>query len=92
VRSESKRWAHDPGRKLTWEESIEDISIAVGEDLFPFFVATGKKLEKARFPSTTFLGRIMELQIAPIKPTPSGNVRLGSIGDYTRPLVPDPVE
>ena len=89
---QSQRWTHDPDRELTWEESIEDMSIAVGEDLFPFFIATGKKLEKARFPSATFLGETIEFPVAPIKLTPPGDVRLGVIGDYTKPLAPAPVE
>ncbi len=30
------RWKNDPMRLLTWEEMIEDMSLATGHDLFPF--------------------------------------------------------
>jgi len=45
---QQQRWAGEPGRKLTWEETITDMSIAVGEDLFPFFAKTGKALSIER--------------------------------------------
>ena len=79
----------DPGRKLTWQESIEDISIAVGEDLFPFFISTGKELERSRFANAIFLNQIIHLPIAPIEATLPGNVRLDAIDDYTKPLTPN---
>ena len=83
---QGKRWENEPGRRLTWEESIEDMSIAVGEDLFPFFHRTGKELERKRFEKAEFLGEIIELPAAPIEPTPPGNVRLDPIGDYEKPI------
>ena len=30
------RWQNEPDKRLTWDEMVEDMSIAVGEDLFPF--------------------------------------------------------
>ena len=85
---QSQRWQDDPDRKLTWEESIEDMSIAVGEDLFPFLRKTGKQLSRERFAETTFQGRTLHLPVAPIEPALPGNVCLDAIGDYTKPLVP----
>ena len=83
---QDRRWQDDPGRKLTWEESIEDMSIAVGEDLFPFFAKTGKELSRDRFERAEFMGAVIELPVAPIEPTPPGDVRLESIGDFTQPI------
>ncbi|MCP4453019.1 MAG: hypothetical protein GY809_16275 [Planctomycetes bacterium] len=64
----------------------EDMSIAVGEDLFPFFRKTGKPLAMGRFSKTVFQGKTMPLSIAPIEPTPPGHVCLDAIGDYTKPI------
>jgi hypothetical protein len=83
---QGERWKATPGRKLSWEEAIEDMSIAVGEDLFPFFKKTGKQLSKERFEKVEFGGSMLTLPIAPIEPTPPGDVRLDPIGDYTKPL------
>ena len=83
---QGQRWKDDPGRKLTWEESIEDMSIAVGEDLFPFFKKTGKQLSKERLKKAEFMGKTITLPIAPIEATPPGDVCLGPIGDYTDPI------
>jgi len=83
---QSQRWQHDPDKKLTWEESIEDMSIAVGEDLFPFFSKTGKQLNRKRFAEVVFLGKTLTLPVAPIEPTPPGDVCLDEIGDYTKPI------
>jgi len=80
------RWQHDPNRRLTWDETIEDMSIAVGEDLFPFFVKIGTTLTKSRFERATFQGQTMGLPVAPLEITPAGPVRLDPIGDYKRPL------
>ncbi|MCL2560762.1 MAG: DUF4350 domain-containing protein [Rikenellaceae bacterium] len=78
------RWADTPDKKLTWDEMIEDMSIAVGEDLFPFFVKLGTTTEKQRLETIEYEGRLIVLPPAPIEPTPAGNVRLEDIGDYTR--------
>jgi len=63
------------------------MSIAVGEDLFPFFRKTGKQLSRDRFAETRFLGRTLTLPVAPIEPTLPGDVCLDEIGDYTKPIV-----
>ena len=84
---QSTRWADTPDRRLTWDEMIEDKSIAVGEDLFPFFIKLGTTLERQRLEEIEFNGTMMTLPIAPIELTPAGNVRLDEIGDYTQTLV-----
>lgn len=76
------RWCESPDRQLTWEESVEDMSIAVGEDLFPFFRSIGVSLKRAKIGQVAFEGKKLKLKPAPIKPTAPGNVRLEEIGDY----------
>jgi hypothetical protein len=83
---QGERWRNDADRKLTWEETIEDMSIAVGEDLFPFFRKTGKELNSKRFETTVFRGETLTLPVAPIAATPPGTVRLDPIGDYRKPI------
>ncbi len=83
---QGRRWKDEPGRNLTWEESIEDMSIAVGEDLFEFFAKTGKELNRKRFTKAVFMGKEIALPVAPIDPTPPGDVCLDDIGDYTKPI------
>jgi len=80
------RWQDEPGHRETWEEMIEDLSIAVGEDLFPFFRAIGTTLAKERLERIKFQGRTLELPVAPLNTGPAGNVCLDPIGDYTKPL------
>ncbi len=85
---QSVRWTDAPGRKLTWDETVEDMSIACGEDLFPFFKRLGTTLNKDRFPQATFRGQTLPLSIADLDPTPAGPVCLDPIGDYKQPLKP----
>lgn len=80
------RWMDDPDRKLTIEDIITDMSIAVGEDLFPLFDKLGTTLNRTRLQEATFQGEIIELPVAPIKITKVGNVILDDIGDYKKPL------
>jgi len=80
------RWQNTPEHRLSWEEMVEDMSIAVGEDLFPFINKTGTVLEIKRMPSIEFEGQVLHLEEAPIEPTPAGNVRLEAIVDYKKPL------
>jgi len=80
------RWRHQPDRRLSWDETVEDMSIAVGEDLFPFFRKIGTTLTKERFESTVFNGKTIDLPIAPLEVTPAGPARLEPIGDYKEPL------
>lgn len=81
------RWADDPARDLTWEEMVEDMSIAVGEDLFPFFIRIGTSLDRKTMGKVEFKGKIYELPEAPIEATEPGHVRLEDIGDYKKPIV-----
>jgi len=83
---QQQRWAGQPRKRLTWEESIEDMCIAVGEDLFPFFAKTGKQLARRRLEQIEFMGETLKLPVAPIEPTRPGGVKLGPIRDYTKPL------
>ncbi len=83
---QGERWQDDPDRKLTWEETVEDMSIAVGEDLFPFFRKTGKELSRKRFETVVFRGETLTLPVAPIAATPPGNVCLDPIDDYRKPI------
>lgn len=80
------RWAVTPDKKLTWEEMIEDMNIAVGEDLFPFFIKLGTTLNRTSMGTVAYFGEDINLTPAPIEPTPAGNVRVEDIGDYTQPL------
>ena len=83
---QAKRWMDTPDRKLSWDDSIEDLSIAVGEDLFPFFVSTGKKLNRTRCTSVEFQNETLNLAISPLKATPPGNACLDNIKDFTKPI------
>lgn len=83
------RWQHDPDRRLTWDETVEDMSIAVGEDLLPFFAKIGTTLAKSRFERAAFQGQTMDLPVAPLEISPAGPVRLEAIGDYKH-LLPRP--
>jgi hypothetical protein len=84
------RWQDEPSRKLTWDETVEDMSIAAGEDLFPFFREIGTTLDKDRLERIEFMGETLELPVAPIHDGPTGNARFEPIGDYTKPIKPDP--
>ena len=76
------RWKDDPEHRLSWDEMVEDMSIAVGEDLFPFMRKAGTTLDKDRLEEIEFNGEIMKLEVAPIEVTPGGPVRIEAIGDY----------
>ena len=67
---------------------ITDMSIAVGEDLFPFFATTGKELTIKRLENVHFMGTTIDLAAAPIEPTAPGGVDLDPIGDFTKPIRP----
>jgi hypothetical protein len=73
------RWKEDPEHRLSWEEMIEDMSIAVGEDLFPFFKKLGTTLNKGRFGEVSFQGKPISLSVSPIEVTPAGPVRMEEI-------------
>ena len=82
------RWAKEPGRRETWEEMVEDMSIAVGEDLFPFFRQVGTSLKRERLERIEFQGQTLTLPVCPLDDGPAGKVCLDPIGDYTQPLKP----
>jgi len=65
---------------------VEDMSIAVGEDLFPFFRKLGCTLKRERLATIVFEGETLALPVADIDLGPAGNVRLDPPGDYTKPL------
>ncbi len=73
------RWKADPEHHLTWDEMVEDMSIAVGEDLFPFFIKVGTTLNKKRLERIEFQGKMIKLEIAPIEVTPAGPVRMEEV-------------
>jgi len=80
------RWQDDPKHELSWDEMVEDMSIAVGEDLFPFFRSVGTTLHKERFPNALFRGESLELPVAPITITRGGTACLEPVGDYRKKL------
>jgi hypothetical protein len=80
------RWAAEPDRALSWDDVVEDMSIACGEDLFPFFRKLGTSLGKERFPEAGFQGKKMALPEARIPMERAGDARLGPIGDFKKPL------
>ena len=80
------RWADTPDKNLTWDEMIEDMSLAVGEDLFPFFVKLGTTVNKQRLEMIEYEGKQIALPSAPIELTPAGNVRTEDIGNYKLPV------
>ena len=82
----STRWQDDPAHRETWTEMVEDMSIAVGEDLFPFFRKIGTTLDKDRLERIEFQGKTLELPVSPLDTGPAGKVRLDPIGDHTKPL------
>lgn len=84
----SMRWMGDAKHKEGWDEMVEDMSTAAGEDLFPFFNAIGTTLTKKRLERTTFLGETINLPVAPIDESLAGPVNLDPIGDFTKPITP----
>ena len=81
------RWMDTPEKVLTWEETVEDMSIAVGEDLFPFFRALNTSLDREVCGELLFNGEKITLPAARIDATtPPGKVNLSAIGDWSKPL------
>lgn len=79
------RWGDTPGRTLTWTDVAEDMSIAVGEDLFPFFRRINTTLGREELGHVEFLGTPLSLPPAVIELTDAGAARLEPIGDYRQP-------
>ena len=84
---QNNRWADTPAKNLTWDEMVEDMSIAVGEDLFPFFIKLGTTLQKNNIGEIVYAGETLKLKEAPIELTLAGNVRIEDITDYTKPII-----
>ena len=80
------RWKKDPTHRLTWDEMVEDMSIAVGEDLFPFLNKAGLSLQRNRLKSIEFNGETLSLKPAQIEVSKAGKVRLETIGNYKEAL------
>jgi len=83
------RWAVEPERKLTMTEMAEDMSIAVGADLFPFLRAVGTTLDRQDLGSIVFDGEELSLPVASLDTEPAGDARLEPCGDYRKPLAKD---
>ena len=83
---QSTRWADEPTRKLTWEEMTEDMSIAIGGDLFPFMRECGISLNRENIGSVEFQGKQIKLKPVKIKLITPGKVRLEEIGDYKKKI------
>jgi len=79
------RWKNDPEHHLSWDEMVEDMSIAVGEDLFPFFRKLGTTLQKSRLERIEYNGATIELPVALVEVTPAGAVRLEMIDPAKHP-------
>lgn len=80
------RWQNEPKKRLSIEEMIEDMSIACGEDLFPFFKRIGTTLQRDRLERVVFQGKTLSLPVAQIEISPAGDARHDPIGDFTKPL------
>lgn len=80
------RWAATPAKQLTWDEVVEDMSIACGEDLFPFMKKIGTTLSKDRFASAVFDGKTLNLSAAEISMGKCGRAIVRPIGDFKKPL------
>ncbi|MFC1561850.1 hypothetical protein ACFL4Q_02515 [candidate division KSB1 bacterium] len=80
------RWQDEPDRELTWDEVVEDMSIAVGEDLFPFFRKIGTTLTRERLQYAEFMGETIELLPASIEINKTGPPLIDKIRDYKNPI------
>jgi hypothetical protein len=86
----NERWADEPQRQLTWDEVVEDMSIAAGEDLFPFFREIGTTLTKEKLGEVTFRGKKLTLPVSPIRVRPLSPVpRVEPCGDWRKPVPTD---
>ncbi len=80
------RWESDPKRQLTWDETIEDMSLAVGEDLFPFFNELNTSLSRKEMGEIEYKGEKVSLPKARIQIHTPGSVKLDNIADPRKPL------
>ncbi|MCX7800532.1 MAG: hypothetical protein N2109_09345 [Fimbriimonadales bacterium] len=82
------RWDSEPERALSWDDVVEDMSLAVGEDLFPMMRRIGTTLSRDRWPEGEFQGRRIRLAPAEFDLTPAGDPITEPIGDWRKPLPP----
>lgn len=80
------RWKNEPQRQLTFEETFEDMSIAVGEDLFLFINSLGISLDRKKMGTVDFNDKQIDLKPTRIKIKSPSKIQLDSIGDYTKEL------
>ncbi|MGL5683179.1 MAG: hypothetical protein ACRDDZ_09050 [Marinifilaceae bacterium] len=80
------RWAETPQHRLTWEEMVEDMSIAVGKDLFPFIKACGIGLNRDKIGAIEFNGKKQKLKPAQIEVIAPGKVHMDDIANYKQPI------
>lgn len=86
----NERWASEPRRQLSWDNVVEDMSLAAGEDLFPFFREIGTTLSKERAGELEFRGQRVSLPIAGIRVRPLSLVpRVEPCGDVRKPVPTD---
>lgn len=76
------RWQDEPTRLLSWEEMIEDMSLATGNDLFPFFISLNTTLERRELGEVVYQGKRVKLPKAVIPIIEPGNVCLTPIENY----------
>lgn len=80
------RWKDEPQKELTFEETFEDMSIAVGEDLFPFIRSIGVSLNRNKMGTVYFNGEKINLKPARIRAKAPSKIILEPAGDYTKEL------
>lgn len=76
------RWEDEPMRKLSWEETVEDMSLAVGADLFPFFISLNTGLGRKEMGEVEYKGKKITLPRAQVEMTAPGAVCLDAVTDY----------
>ena len=69
-------------RLLTWEEMIEDMSLATGQHLFRFFISLNTSLERREMGEVIYEGKKVKLSGAVIPIIEPGNVCLNPIENY----------
>lgn len=80
------RWKDEPQKQLTFEETFEDMSIAVGEDLFPFINSLGVSLSRKNMGTVEYNGEKITLKPARVKAKAPSRIVLDPIGDYKQEL------
>ncbi len=87
---QNERWANEPRKQLTWDNVVEDMSIAAGEDLFPFFREIGTTLTKERMGEAEFAGKKLDLPVSGVRVRRCSPVpRVEPCGDWRKPVPTD---